>query len=540
LYMSAIDLGTPGEDNDYGNGLIDVKAAYDYLIAQGNTPIVPDQTNNLSLIQPQIIQVCEEVSNPQILVKNSGESPITSAKIAVTYSDGVMDTINWTGNIPIGDTEAINLNNRNFSMGNYSMELDIFLVNQAVDYFYIDNKAEFSFQVLLESIATEPTPIVCPGSNVLLSATPSSGDIVWYDAQTGGSPLGSGNTFQTPNINSNTSFYAIIEQVDQGGKDTYIGDNGYVDPLSGEGLFFNSYTSFLLKSVTVFCQGDGQRTIELRDGGGNVLQSKDLLIGLGPRVLDLNFNVPVGNNLQLIATGPGNLFISTDNISYPYVTPGFMEIIGSTLDQGATVEYPYFYDWQVSAPSMCDRVEIPVQVGTGSLNATFTANRTQLTLPWGGEVDFTDQTTNTVSWAWDFGDGATSTDQNPSHTYTVVDTYTVILTVTNADGCTDIASTTIEATGFNTSIDQDVLYSEGLNIFPNPGTGIFFLEIAYSANDRGQLQVFDAQGRIVRTETMTLIQPQTTQLDLSDLPNGIYTVLWRGKDRSVVNKLIKQ
>jgi PKD repeat protein len=39
-----------------------------------------------------------------------------------------------------------------------------------------------------------------------------------------------------------------------------------------------------------------------------------------------------------------------------------------------------------------------------------------------------------VSYAWTFGDGGTSTEQNPSHTYSDAGTYTVSLTVTNACG----------------------------------------------------------------------------------------------------------
>jgi PKD repeat protein len=48
-----------------------------------------------------------------------------------------------------------------------------------------------------------------------------------------------------------------------------------------------------------------------------------------------------------------------------------------------------------------------------------------------------------ISWAWDFGDGGTSTQQYPSHTYASAGSYTVTLTVTNAAG----AST---ATGYIT------------------------------------------------------------------------------------------
>ncbi len=53
-------------------------------------------------------------------------------------------------------------------------------------------------------------------------------------------------------------------------------------------------------------------------------------------------------------------------------------------------------------------------------------------------VNFTDLSTNApASWQWNFGDGATSTLRNPSHTYTSVAsaaTYTVTLTATNSAG----------------------------------------------------------------------------------------------------------
>jgi PKD repeat protein len=50
-------------------------------------------------------------------------------------------------------------------------------------------------------------------------------------------------------------------------------------------------------------------------------------------------------------------------------------------------------------------------------------------------VQFTDLSTNSpTSWLWDFGDGTTSTQRNPSHQYTAAGTYTVGLTATNANG----------------------------------------------------------------------------------------------------------
>jgi gliding motility-associated-like protein len=54
-----------------------------------------------------------------------------------------------------------------------------------------------------------------------------------------------------------------------------------------------------------------------------------------------------------------------------------------------------------------------------------------------GTSSFTNNTTAVQTYYWDFGDGANSNQQNPSHTYTKEGDYTVKLFVTNPSGCTD-------------------------------------------------------------------------------------------------------
>jgi PKD repeat protein len=71
-------------------------------------------------------------------------------------------------------------------------------------------------------------------------------------------------------------------------------------------------------------------------------------------------------------------------------------------------------------------------------NADFVADKTKGIMPF--TVKFTDISTGKpTQWTWDFGDGATSTEQNPTHTFTTkgtssTNTFTVILTVANANG----------------------------------------------------------------------------------------------------------
>jgi PKD repeat protein len=67
-------------------------------------------------------------------------------------------------------------------------------------------------------------------------------------------------------------------------------------------------------------------------------------------------------------------------------------------------------------------------------NFTFTTAKDSL------QVNFIDASTGApTSWSWKFGDGKTSTSQNPVHTYEAAGTYTVTLTVSNANGTSNTA-----------------------------------------------------------------------------------------------------
>ena len=63
------------------------------------------------------------------------------------------------------------------------------------------------------------------------------------------------------------------------------------------------------------------------------------------------------------------------------------------------------------------------------------------------KVDFSNYSTqNAVRYIWNFGDGTSSTEANPNHSYALAGQYTIELTITDNDGDTNTVSTTGYAT----------------------------------------------------------------------------------------------
>ncbi len=76
--------------------------------------------------------------------------------------------------------------------------------------------------------------------------------------------------------------------------------------------------------------------------------------------------------------------------------------------------------------------------------ANFNANPTSGYAPLA--VQFTDMSQYATKWNWDFGDGSTSTEQNPTYIYSATGTYTVSLTAINENGTSPTKTTTITVT----------------------------------------------------------------------------------------------
>ena len=139
----------------------------------------------------------------------------------------------------------------------------------------------------------------------------------------------------------------------------------------------------------------------------------------------------------------------------------------------------------------------------------------------GGLFDFTDISTfSPDTWAWDFGDGGTSTDQNPSYEFTANASYEVCLTASNAFG-TDTWCDSVTVTDY-VGIRED-LQGPGLTAYPNPtqhkltlAPEAGFLSGSYT------LYVIDEMGRKVSESVVNVSAASKVEINTSTFPNGIF------------------
>jgi hypothetical protein len=133
-------------------------------------------------------------------------------------------------------------------------------------------------------------------------------------------------------------------------------------------------------------------------------------------------------------------------------------------------------------------------------------------------VNFSSDAANTTTYAWDFGDGATSNIPTPSHTYIANSNYTVRLIVTNNCG-SDTAITTVNISGVN--VGTVTAMPSELKLYPNPAHGIVTLENQSNLQIQS-LTILNTIGSVVLQRDK--IESRKELLDLSNLPSGNYMV----------------
>ena len=148
---------------------------------------------------------------------------------------------------------------------------------------------------------------------------------------------------------------------------------------------------------------------------------------------------------------------------------------------------------------------------------------------------FTNTSTNGTSYFWDFGDGTTSTDQNPTHIYSAGGIYSVSLTVTNDCGSATSGQTQVNVV--SASIEENATIN--VSLFPNPTNGQFTVTLSAVNNTETSISVIDVTGKTIAVKNIPAGVNQLT-LDATSFASGIYSVKITNGDFTKVVRLVRK
>ncbi len=130
-------------------------------------------------------------------------------------------------------------------------------------------------------------------------------------------------------------------------------------------------------------------------------------------------------------------------------------------------------------------------------------------------IHFTNLSENSDAWLWDFGDGQSSIEQHPVHTYDFMGWYTVTLSAFHCDRL-DTVIKQVWAGAF--SIDENS--APPLSIWPNPAQDYLMIKNIPLPAYPVYAEIYDVRGQLVKPAQR--IVSTTEKLDLTALMPGSY------------------
>ncbi len=178
-----------------------------------------------------------------------------------------------------------------------------------------------------------------------------------------------------------------------------------------------TYTSCLIIETTGGCVADKCETIVI---GGDIFCEADFDYTVdGLTVHFTNASVSGPGDIISYEWSFGDAGSSTfDNPTHTYAVEGTYNVCLEIITADGCVDVICY---TVTLGGGVGECEADFEFITDGLNAMFNDNSIA-----SGDI---------ISWSWDFGDGSTSTLENPTHIYDILGTYTVCLIITTNDGC---------------------------------------------------------------------------------------------------------
>jgi len=140
---------------------------------------------------------------------------------------------------------------------------------------------------------------------------------------------------------------------------------------------------------------------------------------------------------------------------------------------------------------------------------------------------------NTSLWAtkyhWDFGDGITSDEKNPTHDYALAGVYNVSLTVQNWCSTKTYTQEVLAGVSSTTATASDIF-----RVLPNPTNGVFRLDL--KNDERAQTRLFSLDGRLLLDDELN----DGARVDLNTFGKGIYLLQVVSNGQVYSSKIVNQ
>jgi hypothetical protein len=251
----------------------------------------------------------------------------------------------------------------------------------------------------------------------------------------------------------------------------------------------------------------------------------------GQQTVQLGFNIPANQALLITLLGTTNMARNSTGAIFPYVS-GDGTVTITNNNAGAPGRFYFFYDWKLGQAT-CNSAIVPVSVYV--LNAGGGTFTTQGTGNLG--VNFTPTDLSATTYAWDFGDGSTSTQATASHTYSAPGTYTVQLIESNGS-CSDTITQTVSASVLGIT---DVTNLTSISVSPNPAKNNITLSVS-SAKDLGEseIRITNILGQTEYSNDIAINSgANKINVDVTHLTAGIYFVTLQNGKNTATAKFVK-
>ncbi len=171
-----------------------------------------------------------------------------------------------------------------------------------------------------------------------------------------------------------------------------------------------------------------------------------------------------------------------------------------------------------------------IQVTDAPPQALYTVGDSELT------IFLFNNSINASSYLWLFGDGNSSTEEGPTHTYANAGIYEVSLIAINNCG-SDTLNYTVNNLPTNTSVTEDIYHWE---VFPNPNNGKFTVLLRTTPTiETTYLKIYDLLGQLVYVTPVNLSVGQLTEeINRPDFPKGTYHIVIENEKTRAVKRVV--